>query len=352
MSQELRNLQQTQKATFEDDTIPLTFGNDTEALKSSKEGVAICDRAHWGLLKLSDEDRLQFLHNQTTNDLKSLKSGQGCNTIFVTSTGRLIDLVNVYVTEDAVFLLVSPHRRQQLLDWMDRYLFPMDRVKIEDLSTSYAVFSLFGAESDSLLSSVGLNEIIGQAENTHKILSLDDTEVRVAVGNGLALPGYTFIVPIDKATQVWSKLTTVGAVPMGNRAWDTLRIQQGRPAADTELTEDYNPLEAGLWKAISFTKGCYIGQETIARLNTYKGVKQRLWGIKLEAPAKPGTVVTLNDEKIGILTSYAETPDSPIGLAYIRTKAGEAGLKVQVGDTEGEVVSVPFLTHNYYTPEK
>lgn len=133
----------------------------------------------------------------------------------------------------------------------------------------------------------------------------------------------------------------------GETAWEQLRITQGRPASDRELTEDYNPLEAGLWQTISFEKGCYIGQETIARLNTYKGVKVQLWGVKLRAPAEPGSSVTVGEEKVGTLTSCTAIAEGWFGFVYIRTKAGGAGLAVQVGDAAGEVVDVPFVTGGY-----
>jgi folate-binding protein YgfZ len=136
-------------------------------------------------------------------------------------------------------------------------------------------------------------------------------------------------------------------VELSDRAWEMLRILQGRPATDSELTDDYNPLEVGLWQTVSFSKGCYIGQETIARLNTYKGVKQYLWGIRLSAAAEPGTVITIGEEKVGKLTSYTTTPDGHFGLGYIRSKAGGVGLKVQVGETEGEIIAIPFVSHEY-----
>jgi folate-binding protein YgfZ len=126
---------------------------------------------------------------------------------------------------------------------------------------------------------------------------------------------------------------------------------QGRPIPDQELTEYYNPLEAGLWRTVSFEKGCYIGQETIARLNTYKGVKQRLWGVQLSEVVSPGTVVTIGAEKVGILTSMTDL-EMPFGLAYIRTKAGGEGLQVQLGNASGKVVAVPFLSHEYYQPNR
>jgi hypothetical protein len=350
MIQQLRDIQANAGATFDSVvgiSVPVSFGNDAAAIQAAKEGVALCDRSHWGRLVVSDDERLRFLHNQSTNDFQKLKAGEGCDTVFVTSTARTIDLVTAYIMEDAVLLLVSPNRRQQLMEWMDRYLFPMDRVELKDISNQSATFSLIGSESDALLQKLGIELPVGEAYASHQELKLGEIPVRVAVGSGLTLPGYTLIISADDAAKLWQMLIEAGAIPMGDRLWEQLRIEQGRPTPDRELTDDYNPLEAGLWQTISFSKGCYIGQETIARLNTYKGVKQQLWGIRLSAPVQPGSVVTVEGDKVGTLTSFTETDRGPIGLAYIRTKAGGVGLKVQVAEVEGEIVEVPFLTHEY-----
>jgi folate-binding protein YgfZ len=348
MMEELRKIQQ--KAGLELDAAgnPLSFGKDEEALTAAREGVALCDRSHWGLLQISGEDRLRYLHNQSTNDFNRLQPGQGCDTVFITSTGRTLDLATAYVTEDAVLVLVSPNRRQQLLEWLDRFIFPFDRVELVDLESKYAVFSLIGSKSDSLLQKLAIDAVIGQPQHNHQLVNIDDAQLRIAVGSGLGIPGYTLIVAATHAPTVWSKLIATGAVPTGDRIWEQLRIQQGRPFPDRELTEDYNPLEAGLWHAISFDKGCYIGQETIARLNTYKGVKQRLWGVELSEPTAPGTPVTVDDSKVGIITSCTNTSQKAFGLAYIRTKAGGAGLEVQAGKASGKLIAVPFLRHEYY----
>ncbi|NEP14516.1 MAG: folate-binding protein YgfZ [Symploca sp. SIO2C1] len=314
-----------------------------KAIQAAREGVALADLSHWGLLKISGEDRLRYLHNQSTNDFQKLQSGQGCDTVFVTSTARTIDLATAYLTEDAVLVLVSPNRQQQMMEWLDRFIFPMDKVELTDISSENKIFSLIGPESDALLANLGV-ESSSKAYASHQEL-MGELKARVAIGSGLALPGYTLIVPMAEALKLGDTLTQAGAIPIENQTWEQLRIQQGRPAPDFELTEDYNPLEAGLWQTISFEKGCYIGQETIARLNTYQGVKQRLWGIRLDAPAEPGTVVTLNGDKVGKLTSFTDTEQGAFGLVYIRTKAGGVGLKVQVGEVEGEIVDVPFLTH-------
>jgi hypothetical protein len=344
----LRQIQQEMGATFDAETqIPLSFGNDDRALIAAREEVVLCDRSNWGLLKLTGEDRLRYLHNQSTNDFNQLQPGQGCETVFVNSTARTLDLATAYVTEDEVLVLVSPQRRQQLLEWLDRFIFPFDKVELQDISSEYAVFNLIGKQSDDLLSKLGLESVINQPENSHQLVNFDNNTIRIAAGNGLALPGATLIIPVAEAAACWSKIIEAGAIPMGDRAWSQLRILQGRPIPDRELTEDYNPLEAGLWHTISFEKGCYIGQETIARLNTYKGVKQQLWGIKLSAPVTTGTPLMVEGNKVGILTSCTRTSEGHFGLGYLRTKAGGIGLQVQVGDATGEIVAVPFLSHEY-----
>ena len=348
--EELRKIQQTAGLELDAAGNPLSFGNDGEALAAAREGVALCDRSHWGLLQISGEDRLRYLHNQSTNDFNRLQPGRGCDTVFVTSTGRTLDLATAYLTEDAVLVLVSPNRRQQLLEWLDRFIFPFDKVELTDLEAKYTVFSLIGSKSDSFLQQLAIEAIIGQSQHNHQLVNIDDVQLRIAVGSGLGIPGYTLIALATDAATVWSKLMATGAVPMGDRIWEQLRIQQGRPFPEQELTEDYNPLEAGLWHAISFDKGCYIGQETIARLNTYKGVKQRLWGVELSEPIAPGTPVTVDDSKVGILTSCTNSSQRAFGLAYIRTKAGGAGLEVQVGKAMGKLIAVPFLRHEYYQP--
>ncbi|ALF54273.1 glycine cleavage system protein T [Nostoc piscinale CENA21] len=319
-------------------------GKDAIAIQAAREGVAVCDRSFWGRIQVADDDRIRFLHNQSTNDFQSRKPGQGCDTVMVTSTARTIDLVSAYILDDAVLLLVSPNRREFLMQWLDRYIFFADKVQLTDVTEETATFSLIGPDSDAIVEKLGAGAIIGQPDGNHLLV---DGGVIVAVGSGLALPGYTLILPAIEKQKLWQQILEFGAVELSDHAWETLRILQGRPTPDAELTDDYNPLEVGLWQTISFNKGCYIGQETIARLNTYKGVKQNLWGIRLSAPVEIGSAIALGDEKIGKLTSYTETSDGYFGLGYIRTKAGGMGLKVKIGEVEGEIVDIPFVSHEY-----
>ncbi|ACK64170.1 folate-binding protein YgfZ [Rippkaea orientalis PCC 8801] len=353
MLEDLREIQKQSGVILTENQLMIeSFHNDSQGFKLAYNGAVICDRTHWGLLQLTGEDRLRFLHNQTTNNINALKPGQGCYTVFVNSTGRTLDLATAYVTDEAILLLVSPNRRQFLLEWMDRYIFPMDKVQISDISQQNAIFTLMGSETNKLLTQGGMNisNLVELPPENHTLVTIKNEFITVANGSGLAIPGYTLIVPINQAKIVWEELIKLGITPIGDRVWEQLRIKQGRPFPDKELTEDYIALEAGLWQAISFDKGCYIGQETIARLNTYKGVKQRLWGVKLTQLVDPGTPVILDGNKIGILTSCIEIEQEFWGLAYVKTKAGGAGLTVIIGEATGELIAVPFVTHEYYQP--
>ncbi len=343
---ELRQVQKSAGAIISDADVILSFDCDTAAKNAIKQGVAICDRSHWGLLKITGEDRLRYLHNQSTNDFEKLKPGQGCDTVFVTSTARTLDLATAYVTKDAVLAIVSPNRREQLLTWLDRFIFPFDKVELSDISADFTIFSLLGAKSSDLIKKVASETDSLQSFGDHLQVTIADVPVRIALGSGLATEGYTLIIPSDRAAEVWSTILELGAIPFGDRLWENLRIEQGRPVPDRELTEDYNPLEAGLWQTISFEKGCYIGQETIARLNTYNGVKQKLWGIKLSQPVTPQTPIMVRESKVGVVTSCTATDSGYFALGYVRTKAGGAGLQVTVGEVSGELVAVPFISEH------
>jgi tRNA-modifying protein YgfZ len=340
--QALQDYQRSQGAQIASDR-PVTFGNDTQAIAAAHQAVALCDRSHWGRLRLSGGDRLNFIHNQSTNDLKQLQPGQGCETVILTSTARTLDLVSAYVTEAEILLLTSPTQRQPLMKWLDRYIFFGDKVELTDLSDTTLCFSLLGPDSAALLQSLGVTDL-PQTLDSHATVEISGILTRIAAGSGLTPEGYTLIADLADGPALWKTLTTASAIPLGEQAWEQLRILQGRPMPGTELTEDYNPLEAGLWHTVSFNKGCYIGQETIARLNTYNGVKQKLWGLKLTQAEQPGTSLSLGDQKVGVLTSIVETAEGFFGLGYLKTKAGGAGLSVTVGESEAIVVDVLFLS--------
>lgn len=346
MTSALQDIQSAQGALFDfPHRPPLSFGNDAEAIAAITTGVVLLDRSHWGLLAMTGADRLRFIHNQTTNTFTHRHSGEGCDTVFVTATARTLDLTTVYVTEDSLLILTSPGQDQRLLAWMDRYIFPADKVHVANHTGQMALFSLVGPGSHGLMQSLGSSLTADSPYGDHQALAREGW--RVAVGSGLGWPGYTLMGPMATAAEVWRWCGQGGAIPAGEQLWEQWRIQQGRPKPGAELTDDYNPLEAGLWQTLSLDKGCYIGQETIARLQTYRGVKQQLWGLRLSQTVTPGEPLYLGEEKVGRLTSVVETPQGVLGLGYVRTKVGGAGLTVTVGSATADVVEVPFLSRGH-----
>jgi tRNA-modifying protein YgfZ len=289
----------------------------------------------WGLIEVSDSDRLNFLHNQSTNDFKSLKPGDQCDTVFVTSTARTIDLVTAYVMEDTVLLLVSPGMVAPLMKLLDRYIFFADKVKLRDVSAEKSVLRLVGEGCRGILAKLGAVPETGHIGGT-----IGGQNVTIAVGCGLNLPGYTVICDVADEERVLAAFE----LPALKSEWDELRIRQGRPIPGHELTDEFNPLEAGLWHTISFDKGCYIGQETIARLDTYNGVKQQLWGFQLDQSVEVGTPVMLDGTKVGQVTSIIPSDAGFIGLAYVKTKAGGAGLAVTIANQPTQLTDLPYLT--------
>jgi tRNA-modifying protein YgfZ len=316
-------------------------------LHSARSGAALYNSSEWGKIIVSDRDRLRFLHNQSTADFEKRQAGEVCNTVFITSTARTIDLATALILADEVLLIASPIRRKYLFDWLDRYIFFADRVKLKDVTDTLASFTLMGAESTGILERLGCHDLAKLPQASHQLYAIEGMEIRIAIGTELGLPGYRLICDRDKSAALQQNLANLGAAIVDENAWECLRIEQGRPKPDAELTEDYNPLEVGLWDTISFTKGCYIGQETIARLNTYQGVKQYLWGIKLGGNIPVGTAITVAGDKVGVLTSCTETEAGIVGLGYVRSKAGGVGLKVMLGDVAGEVIDLPFVRHEY-----
>jgi hypothetical protein len=254
--------------------------------------------------------------------------------------------------------MVSHTKKDFLMQWFDRFLFPMDKVTIKDITSEFNILTLIGSQAKSILSQLTPTPLQDFPAGGHQWLTFNANDENInadinanilcATGNSLKIAGYTLYVPANVAVAIWQKISDLGVIPMGETAWEKLRIHQGRPAPDKELTEDYNPLEAGLWDCISFDKGCYIGQETIARLNTYKGVKQRLFGITFPAPVEPDTQLTIAGERAGRITSV--DPETNFALGYIRTKMGGAGLTVTADNAdqvEGQAIALPYVSHVY-----
>ncbi|KAI8474828.1 MAG: hypothetical protein J3K34DRAFT_517910 [Monoraphidium minutum] len=346
-------------ATFNDDDIAESFNNTGKVLEALTDGVALVDRSHWGRIRVGGPDRAAFLQNQSTADFRALAPGQGCDTVFVTATARCLDLATALVGENQIMLIVSPSMREALMQRFDKFIFPADKVEVSDVSSRCRMFTLVGPKAGDILRELGGDNvsIVGAPYGSHQLLGFraGGAPVVAFASSGLALPGYTLIVDEAAAADMYAVLANKGCVPCGQEDWERARVTQGRPKAGAELTEDFNPLEAGLYHCVSTNKGCYIGQETISKLNNLDGVKQQLWGLQLSARAAPGDEVRAagGGARVGAVTSVVNLLDSGhFGLAYLRCKSKGAqvdlsGTTVEVGGAPARVVPIPFATRSF-----
>ena len=255
-------------------------------------------------------------------------------------------------------MVVSPGMTNTLKERLDKYIFPDDKVEVSDIGPSTAMFSLLGPESDAVMKELAAGEIVGAPYGSHIVLGFGGKPVVAMVGGGLRGPGYTLIVEESAAADLWRAISARGALPMGTDAWEIARIIAGRPIPGSELTEEYNPLEAGLYGAVSLNKGCYIGQETLAKVHSQGALRRELWGLDLESPVVVGAEVWAGWEQqerpLGKITSFVDTvQQAHTALAYLKCKDASGarmslqGKSVVVDGVKGTIVDIPAARRTF-----
>ena len=293
---------------------------------AATEGVGLTNRSYLGRLKVGGVDAIDLLNRLSTNKLDDLALGDMMGTVLTTNKGRIIDLLYVLRQDDDLLVLTGPDTRQRVAEWIDFYTFIED-VTVEDATDATAMLSLLGPVATAILPALADVSLYGSAT-----LTIDGIETLALRTDFAGTDGYDLITSAQHADALWNALTDMGATPVGADALQLARIMNGVAGYDSELTEDYNPLEAGLIRFISFNKGCYIGQEVVARLNTYDKVQKHLVRLSWDADAAPELpVALLNDGRnVGALTTAATALDGNgcIGLGYVRKAHIDEGVRL------------------------
>jgi folate-binding protein YgfZ len=309
--------------------------------------LALWDRSHRATLRVIGPDRVSWLQGMITNDVQKLGVGQGCRATVVTSKGRMVAEVQVHKRPDEIWLETSADRAEPLLTHLNRFII-MEDCQVEDRSTQFALLSLIGPEARTCLT-----ELVGTHPDiplfAHRELRTPDLEelpLVVSRSDELGLEQYDLWVDPPMASAVWRRICECGAKPIGLDVVEVLRIEAGRPRFGAELDEETLPLEANLKDAISYDKGCYLGQEIIARV-TFRGhVNRELRGLLLEgafptlpSPLAQGTTVA------GELRSatHSEWLGRDIGLGYVKREALAEGTALELpGGAKAQVCALPF----------
>ena len=325
------------------------YTNVDDELYAICKGVGVRNISHEGIVELRGNDVIDFLHRITTNSLKDIAKGCVLDTIFTSDKGRMIDVASILNFEDHQLLLCSGYNKAKVMSWIDKYVIA-DDVKVTDSTGKYVALQVMGPQADSFMTLVVGNIVNEINPDTFKVANADG--IMFFLLKRIDKQGNKSFIIIADSTNGLELVKYMGKNKgpfdfsmVGEDAYNLYRIEQGIPAAPQEINDLYNPHEAGLRNLISMTKGCYIGQEVIARLDTYDKVQKTLKRIILDEVVEGNSDYNLfdeNDRDAGKITSlgFSKKLGKQIGLAYVRKAYTENGTRLIAKNSHIEPVEV------------
>jgi tRNA-modifying protein YgfZ len=313
---------------------PVTVELDAQ-YRQLREECGLLDRSERGKLLVSGPDAAEYLQGQLTNDVEALEPGDGQYAALLDRKGHMqADMRVLRPAAEEILLDTEPEAIAAVRHHLEMYSIGRD-VKVSDVSEERAILSLLGPRSVEVAGTAALPE---HTCETARVGGIDC----LAAGTR---EGIDLIVAMADAGRLREALLEAGAIEVSAAAAEILRVESGAPRFGAEMGTTTMPAEAGIVeRAVSFTKGCYIGQETVARLH-YKGRPNRhLRGLRLSAPTEPGAALRLGEKELGRLGGSVVSPVfGPIGLAVLRREA-EPGVELAVGEdgVTARVVDLPF----------
>jgi folate-binding protein YgfZ len=364
---ELHDFHKRQQASFAvlgDMELVDHYADVEEEYKALTQTVGLLDLGFRGRLCLTGADRLRFLHGQVTNEVSRLQPGQGCYAALVTAKGKMESDLHIFCLEQELLLDFEPGLTQQVTERLERYIIA-DDVQVADAGPHYGLLSLQGPRADRVWERVnpGMKVpedpwrfVTGQHKDWGEVYGM-----RVPRGPG-PIPGIDFYVPVAALEAAAETLTAAVSEENGRLcgwlALEITRVESGRPRFGLDMDASNLASETGIEKeAIRYDKGCYIGQEVIARIRTYGRVNKMLRGLKLKLDGEwknlpaPGTKLfdATEGKEAGYLTSVVQSPrlGETVGLGYVRKAFDQTGtelvLKGESGDGLARIVDLPLI---------
>ena len=314
-------------------TVDAVHERDYQALVG---GAALQMRPNFGVLGLTNRDRVDFLQRITTNDMARLHAGQAAVTVLTSPMARIEAVFTIMCRRDELLLLASEGQADGLRQRLQGQIFFMDKVTVSDVSGGLRRMRLLGPAAGALLLGAGLP----QPEVDHSFLETE--EGMILRQERFDLPGYEIIVTNEKLAAVQERLLNAGAVRLADdAAYELCRIAMGCPRPGKELTDSYNPLEVGMTWVCAENKGCYTGQEIIARQLTYDKVTKSLVYLHSHVQLAEGAPVIANNRAVGTVTSSVYHPTAgPLALAIVKRPYNVDNADVSV---EGQAARVAYI---------
>lgn len=311
-----------------------------ESYRSAREGCALADLSDRAVLAATGPKRQPFLHGILSNDIAGRAPGQGVRSALMDAKGHLLCLFRVLVTEDALLLEMPAERLGFVTETLERYRVA---APVRFAARPTTVLGLLGPRAAETLRAVGATHVPADPES-HAVATVAGHEARIVRAGELPANGFALHVGPEGADAVRAALRDAGASPLERGMLDVLRIEDGRAWYGPDVTEDNLLFETGLIAEYHVPKGCYVGQEVVARLEARGGnVSRALRGLRLSAPCPAGATVTAEGTEVGRVTTAGVSPRlGPIAMAYVHRRAFEPGTAVEVDGSKAVVEALPF----------
>jgi len=313
-----------------------------ESYRALTEHAALGAVAPRAVIAVGGPDRASFLHGLLTNDVQALGPGSGCYAAWLTPQGRMITDLHVLAVEDRMLLDVPAELAAGLLQRLDQFLFGED-VQLADLANTLASVWIHGPGAPAMVERVlaGASGLASWPPYRHAPTPFGSAAARTARIDQLGAPGYCIYIDRAGDAELRAAFEAAGVTAAGPEAIEAVRLEAGYPVFGVDMTDDTIPLEAGIEdRAISFTKGCYVGQEVIVRV-LHRGhgrVARRLVGLRLDAAAARGQRIVAEGREIGAVTSAAHSPrHGPLAMGYVHRDFTAPGTRVEVETSAGRV---------------
>ena len=333
---------------------PAQFGGISAEYRAVREFVGILDLSHRGLLQFTGPDRLSFLQGMLSNDLRGLQTFDGQYAALLTQQGKAVADVRVLCAMNSFYLDFWEPLQEKILSHLNRYLIA-DEVEIADRTAEYATLSLQGPQSAALLRALAGHVDLPQRPAGHAMVTIAGAAVCAVVENRGGGSGFDLIVPKSDIQEIAGRLDQAGhaygMLWVGDTAQQLLRIEAGIPLYGVDFDENNLLLEVGLDQAVSFNKGCYLGQEVVERIRSRGHVNKKLCGLLLESqsPVQAGAAIHKDDKPVGVVTSAVLSPSlgRAIALGYVAKEFWDPGTRLVIrSGTEphaATVTALPFV---------
>lgn len=326
------------------------YGDLEAEYRAAREAAALHDASYRETLRITGEDRASFLHGMVTQDVKGLPVGTAAYTALITAKGAMVADARLLKREAELLLDTEPGLGAKVREFLEKYLISED-AELHEANGEWGLLRLLGPRTAEVLAAaLGTATFEPLAANTSRTVSLAGAEVLLVGSPAFEKHGVDLFVPRGALEAVWKALVQAGGAhglkPLGFQALELLRVEAGVPRYGQDMVDTTIPLEANLTHAISYNKGCYIGQEVIARA-TFRGhMNRKLTGLLLgEVEAAPGAELRKGEKKVGWITSVVRSPaqGQRVALAYVHRDHLDPGTELTLAAGPSvKVAPLPF----------